>query len=373
MNPPHGVPLLGLIVIAVPLVIYLVGALSVARREIKHPDDFFIAYRKVGITAFASSSIAYAFQVSTIYPFLLWGASNFYFVPAVNTLCWGVGILIFYLCFDRYKQFIGEHDTLHGFLGHQYGQSVRITASWLTIIGFVGFAIAETYFGSKVLLAFIQHGPVFYGIIAATLLFVYGYICYGGQVSSIRTDQLQLIFAYGGVFGVMLYLLYLLVVNGIHPPGPLAIGFIVLLLWIPIILWIRKFRFIRFSEVESKTNKAINAFLNSAIAIILILVLAGAVFKSLQPDFHPGVGNLLNLEGFGIPGLLSLIILPLAWQFVDLTNWQRLLAVRADDQGNVAELHKSIRKGLLTYAIESPFTWAIFLFFWPDPRKVDMT
>jgi Na+/proline symporter len=73
MNLPNGAPLLGIIVIAIPLIIYIVGALSVARREIKHPDDFFVAYRKVGVTAFSSSSIAYAFQVSTVYPFLLWG------------------------------------------------------------------------------------------------------------------------------------------------------------------------------------------------------------------------------------------------------------------------------------------------------------
>jgi hypothetical protein len=64
-----------------------------------------------------------------------------------------------------------------------------------------------------------------------------------------------------------------------------------------------------------------------------------------------------------MPGLLSLIILPLGWQFVDLTNWQRLLAVRAHEHNDIATLHQSIRKGLLTYAVESPFTWAIFLFF----------
>src|SRR6266480_3505498 len=113
MNP-HGVPIVGIIVIGIPLLIYILGALSIARRDIRHPDDFFIAYRKVGVTAFSSASVAYAFQVSTIYPFLLWGASNFYFVPAVNTICWGLGILLFYSCFDRYKQFIGHDVTLHG-------------------------------------------------------------------------------------------------------------------------------------------------------------------------------------------------------------------------------------------------------------------
>jgi hypothetical protein len=203
-------------------------------------------------------------------------------------VCWGLGILIFYLCFDRYKEFIGEHVTLHGFLGHRYGQSVRITASWLTIIGFIGFAIAETYFGSKVLLTFIQQGPIFYGIIAATLLFVYGYICYGGQVSSIRTDQLQLIFSYGGVFGVMLYFLYLLLGNGIRAPTPLVLGFFILAIWIPGIFWIRKFKFIRLSEAEGRTTNLINACLNVAIVVILILLWGTAIFKIVQRDSRPG-------------------------------------------------------------------------------------
>lgn len=356
--------MLGAIIIGIPLLIYIVGALSVARRDLSHPDDFFVAYKKVGVTAFSSSSIAYAFQVSTVYPFLLWGASNFYFVPAVNTLCWGLGILLFYLCFNRYKQFIGQDLTLHGFLGKQYGVSVRVVASYLTVIGFLGFAIAETYFGSKVLLTVVENKNVFYAIVALTLLFVFSYIAYGGQLSSIRTDQLQLIISYVGIFGIMLYFFYLLLVNGASTSGALSFSFLILLIYIPIILIIRKFRFIKFSEEDTKTNRVINQILNTAICSLLILILCVAIYKVvLQRDFKPSVSNLINLEGFGIPGLLTLAVLPLCWQFVDLTNWQRLLAVKADREENAENLHLNIRKGLLIYAIESPFTWMIFLFF----------
>lgn len=192
---------LGILVIALPLTVYVLGALSVAPSDIKHPDDFFVAYKRVGTTAFSSSSIAYAFQMSTIYPFVAWGASHFYFVPAVNTICWGLGIWIFYGCFERYKQFIGTDLTLHGFLGQHYGTKIRQIASWLTIIGFLGFAISETYFGSKVLLSLISDKSFwFYALILGAMLLVFGYIAYGGQISSLRTDQLQLMISYiGGV------------------------------------------------------------------------------------------------------------------------------------------------------------------------------
>lgn len=355
--------MIGIIVIAIPLLIYVIGALSVAKRDLTHPDDFFIAYKKVGVTAFSSSSIAYAFQVSTIYPFLLWGASNFYFVPAVNTICWGFGIFLFYLCFNRYKQFIGQDFTLHGFLGSQYGLSVRVVASYLTIIGFLGFAIAETYFGSKVLLSVVENKNVFYTIVLVALLFVFGYIAYGGQLSSIRTDQLQLIISYIGVFGLMLYFFYLLLSNNVNITGSLSLSLLILLIYIPIVLFYRKFRFVKFSEENSKINKIINQTLNFAVSILLVLILGIATYKLLQSGFNFNISNLINVEGFGVPGLLSLMLLPMCWQFVDLTNWQRLLAVKPTTQNNTDSLHQNIRKGLLIYAIESPFTWIIFLFF----------
>jgi len=67
----------GALIILIPLLIYVIGAFSVKQKDLSHPDDFFVAYKKVGVTAFSSSSVAYAFQVSTIYPFLLWGAGYF--------------------------------------------------------------------------------------------------------------------------------------------------------------------------------------------------------------------------------------------------------------------------------------------------------
>ncbi|MFM2224728.1 MAG: hypothetical protein RJA07_930 [Bacteroidota bacterium] len=355
--------LLGIIVIAIPLLIYVIGALSVARKDLTHPDDFFLAYKKVGVTAFSSSSIAYAFQVSTIYPFLLWGASNFYFVPAANTICWGLGIFIFYLCFNRYKKFIGQGLTLHGFLGKQYGVSVRVVASYLTIIGFLGFAIAETYFGSKVLLSIIDNKNLFYIVVIIALLFVFGYIAYGGQLSSIRTDQLQLIISYIGIFGLMLYFFYLLLRNSSNISGALSLSFLILLIYIPIVLFFRKFRFINFNEEDTKTNKFINQILNSAIGVLMVSILGIAAYKLFQTGFNFPISNLINVEGFGVTGLLSLIVLPLCWQFVDLTNWQRLLSVKPTTVNDTESLPQNIRKGLLIYAVESPFTWIIFLFF----------
>lgn len=355
--------MLGVIIISIPLLIYLIGAFSVKKKEFSHPDDYFVAYKKVGVTAFSSSSIAYAFQVSTIYPFLFWGASKFYFVPAVNTIGWGLGILLFYFSFSKYKQFIGSDLTLHGFLGKYYGLSVRKVASYLTIIGFFGFALAETYFGSKVLLSIVADKNLFYLIIFIALIFVYGYITYGGQISSIRTDQLQLIIAYAGIFGLILYFMYLSLINNILSIDILPISYVILVIYIPIILFIRKFRFIKLSEVDSFVTRTLNLYLNIFISLLLIFLFLFSIYNLFKSDLSFNLSGFFNIEGFGIPGLISLTILPLCWQFVDLTNWQRLLSVKADTKDEIESLHKNIRKGLLIYSIESPFTWIIFLFF----------
>jgi hypothetical protein len=99
---------MGILIIFIPLLIYLLAALNVKKDIIKHPDDYFAAFKKVGKTEFTSSSIAYGFQVSTIYPFLFWGASMFLFVPFINSVFWGIGILLFYFSFNKISKYLGN-------------------------------------------------------------------------------------------------------------------------------------------------------------------------------------------------------------------------------------------------------------------------
>jgi hypothetical protein len=355
--------IIGLIIILIPLIIYVSAALSVSRKQIENPDDFFVAFKKIGVTAFSSSSVAYNFQVSTIYPFLLWSISNFYLIPSVNTFCAGLGILLFYCCYPRYKKFIGKDITLHGILGETHGGVVRVIASYMTITAFLGFAISETYFGSKVMLSFMPDKNMTYLVVFGVMIFVYGYIAYGGQLSSIRTDQLQLMISYLGVFGLMLYLLYLVIINAVGVPVVLSWGLLVLSIYIIMVFILRRFRFIKFSEHDSVANKLINNSLNALVVLAFILLFIGSLYVFFTKKQVPDAKPFFNIEGFGVCGLLSLIVLPLSFQFVDLSNWQRLLSVKGDESANHVQYDKNIKRGLLTYAFESPFTWVIFIFF----------
>jgi hypothetical protein len=345
---------MGMLIILLPLLIYLVAALMVKKEVIQHPDDYFSAFKKVGKTEFTSSSIAYGFQVSTIYPFLFWGASSFLFVPFVNSIFWGIGILLFYFSFHKISKFLGTGKTLHGLIGETYGIKVRIIASLLTIIGFIGYIIAELWFGSRVLLSIFPSDNWLYFSVFIFIIFISIYLFKAGQISSIRTDQLQLIFTYFGVFGIIIYLLYLILNSGTSVGGELTWGLLILSILAPIILLIRKTKFI-------SLNTTLDKILNGLIAIFFVSIIALSILVVFKNSQSYEINNLINLEGFGFTGLFSLMLLPLCWQFVDLTNWQRLLSVEVPESSS--EINQNVKSGLLNFAIESPFTWILFIVF----------
>jgi hypothetical protein len=352
--------MIGPFLVAVPIAIYLMAALSVRREDVRLPDTFFTAHRKVDVTVFSTSSIAYAFQMSTIYPFIVWGASTFFFVPIVNTLFWGVGILLFQLSFRRYESFVGRDQTLHGLLGDHYGNSIRKLASYLTITGFLGFAVAELYFGSQVLLSISQGKHIVYISIVGVSTLVYIYIAYGGQLSSMRTDQLQLAISYLGFFGIILYFLYVIFSSQSRINPALTIASLVGAIYIPYVLYKRRGRFLRLGF----GNHAVIAggeFLNALIVLMLLAIWAFLLLLLRKGTVPTRPSSFFDLTGFGLPGLLSLAILPLCFQFVDLTNWQRLLSVRPSSV-STGQLRKDIGRGLLIYSVESPFTWLVALF-----------
>jgi hypothetical protein len=351
---------LGLALIAIPIIAFLSAAFSARRDDLNSPDVFYTAHRRVDVTVFSTSSVAYAFQMSTIYPFMIWGASHFFLVPIVNTVCWGLGIYLFNLCFTRYQGFVGRDQTLHGFLGAQYGSPIRKLASYLTITGFLGLAIAELYFGSQVLVAIAPSRAAVYGCIIGVSLVVYAYIAYGGQVSSMRTDQLQLAISYIGFFGIGVYLLYVLATtSSAHASYALKIALGVCLVYIPSLIYIRRGRFIGFG-IRRGFGAVVRRTLNVSIVALLVALCITALYVLCAGSSTGQASTFFDLTGFGVPGLISLALLPLCFQFVDLTNWQRLLSVKPDPKRNVGA---DIGRGLLIYAAESPFTWLFALFF----------
>lgn len=353
---------LGILLVGLPLLFYLVSSFTIPKDSIRQPNDFFIAYKKVGTTPFSNSSIAYAFQIATVYPFLAWAASRMFLVPLLNAAFWGLGIVFFMYCIPKLKEFIGSDLTLHGFLGNKYSSSIRRLTSFLTIVGLLGVAVAEVVWGSQVLLPIIKDKPTLYLVLFSFVFLVLLYISYGGQISSIRTDQLQLIFCYTGVFGLMVYLILIDLVRA--PPSTdymLRLFLILLVVYIPILLFLRKGKFLTAEDEVNKFSRVVTIAANGLLNVFLVLLFIGSLVILTKVRSQANFGELFNLRGFGLTGAISLILLPLCWQFVDMTNWQRILAVQENQVQEYTSYASRIKKGYVLYALESPFTWILFL------------
>jgi len=259
--------------------------------EITSPDDFFIAYKKVGSTPFANSSIAYGFQVATVYPFIVWAATGSILLALANTLFWGIGILLFSLVIPKLKNFIGTDKTLHGFIGEKYNShKLRIITSYLTILGIAGVALAEIVWGSSILSILIGDSkPAMYLILFFMILYVLLYILKGGQLSSIKTDQIQLMFSYLGVFVIIGYSIFTVVKNSIPLNFITSLSAILLIISLSGILIYRKFSFLKPQESTHKYAK-VSKLSNVVISALFIMVILLALF--LLPKVNlAGISN----------------------------------------------------------------------------------
>lgn len=349
----------GLVVLLIPLLIYLFFGLRLPKGQLQTPNDFFLAKRQVRTMPFSNSSIAYGFQVATVFPFLMWGAWKVLLVPIANAIFWGVGILLFAWALPRLRDFLGKDYTLHRFLSEKYGGSIsiRFATSLVTVIAMWGVILAEIIWGSQVITAIVPKSDFFYIAIFLMAFYVLVYVSYGGQPSSILTDQSQLVFSYVGVFG-LLTVLMILGGTGHVPVDPVGwIGAIFFFIVVIGVFLLRRFRFLE------KGSGRIASLQNLLLCASLVAFLAGCGAYAFRAPTNWGTTDLgvFRKPGdyFGWPGLVAMILLPISYQFVDMTGWQRILSVRNAD--GEAPPVREIRRGVFLYALESPLTWLSML------------
>lgn len=343
-----------LLILAIPLLIYVLSSVTVPKNVNETPAGFFTAFRQVSTTPFANSSIAYAFQVATAYPFLTWAVAGIVLLPALNAVFWGIGIILFSMALPRLSALFGTDNTLHSFLGSAYGsKAIQLTTSILTIVGLLGIALGEITWGSQAIAVVVRHHDTTYLIMAIMVLCVFAYIGIGGQASSMRTDQLQLIFAYVGVLSLMGVLF--MRTWGLHRVSELTrwAGAGALLYSVAIVIS-RRGKIL----VRTDTLNSFGMYTTRVANVLTVFAFAAVILGATRMlPLHASLGPLLSTTGFGLPGVLSMLLLPLGFQFVDMTNWQRMLGLQGASEQAVA----SARRGLRQFALESPFTWVIFL------------
>lgn len=352
--------ILPILFVLAPLAIYLVVALRKGRTPVT-ADEFFESRGLISPSEFANSSVAYGFQIASVSVFFAFGF--FYGLGGiVNPLFWGIGILFFMLVVGKLGEFFGTTQTLHGFLGKRYdSRAIAVIASLMTLIGFLGAFTAELAWGSYVL-AIISPNPWFIGISMTVMAAIVAwYVTRAGNLSVVKTDQYQLVFAHAAFVVLVVFAITLLHWQSAQAK---AIGFI-LSIATAVMLALVAFSIIR--QLRDKREPGIPDVGRSISLIILAMMILGgivsvinAVIFSSSLDAMRTALEDTRLYDFnqGTFNLLSVALMPLCWQFADVTMWQRLGATRLPPADHPNRFG-AIRKGLLRYAIESPITWLL--------------
>lgn len=347
-----------------PVLIYLVAALLERRRTVAS-SEFFLAANQVSSFEFANSSIGYGFQIASVSVFFAWGYL-YGFGALVNPIFWGVGIVLFGFLLPRMSSYLGSGKTLHGYLGERYNsRELEVIASIVTLIAFLGTFVAELAWGSAVFKMFSSDPVIVGAIITGMAIVIAIYLVRAGQLNAMRTDQVQLVFTYFGFLALGVSLIWLAGDGGAEDRATsliLSLALAICLVVMSLMIW-RQIRVER--RLVTTERFTLTHFVRPALLVLLavaVFVLAANLFRT-WPDTEsvPVVVTSPTFLNFsqGTANLLALALLPLFWQFVDVTMWQRLAAVQLplDAEQKQRDRLRPIRVGLQRFAFESPVTW----------------
>jgi len=331
------------------LLIYLVQARS-SRNSPNHedPDRFFLSTHAHSKEEYGSAQIAYFLQMATVYPFFLFSISGQWWLAIWNTLLYIVGILFFLRALPHFHagglDLVGRSSTPHALIAsvHQ-APRLRTFASFLSMIAFTGLALFETVWGTAALKMVLgDNHYLYYVSILVFAFYLITVMWIGGQHAEIRTAQWQLVIAYIGLHLITGWILW-------QYPGILTKTDAPILFAAIFVAggWTIARRIIHWRQDGRLEMKLLNAAAVLSLGFVLYAIAATPGFFS---------GSLLTAKPFVLPDywgwmLFTLGFMPIFFQFVDMTNWQRLSALRGDD------VIKSARSGLWQFVVESPLSW----------------
>lgn len=181
------------------LVILIVGVFSY--RKIKGADDFFIAGRNAGTLELTGSLLATILGSSAIL-----GSVNFAFgkgwAGAWFMLCAALGLTVLYPMIGRLRKFKGYN--LPSLMGSFYGDEVKVIASLIIPIAWTGI-VASQIMGASQIIGVYTDISYTQGILISGIVFIL-YTALGGQLSIIKTDFIQFLLIFIGVYACFHYI-----------------------------------------------------------------------------------------------------------------------------------------------------------------------
>ena len=168
----------------------------VSRIKARQADDFFVAGRK-GSSLFITGSLL----ATIIGGSATIGMAGLGFKQGLTGAWWllagSIGLLFLGLFFARRIRKFALY-TLPELIEKQYDRRMALAASILIVVAWIGVVAAQIIAAGKILSILGMGDPVLWMVIF-TLIFV-AYTMLGGQYAIIRTDLLQAVIIFGGIF-----------------------------------------------------------------------------------------------------------------------------------------------------------------------------
>ena len=389
-------PALTFIPVIVCLGLGLVPACLLRRRTYARAQDYFVASEHAPPSLIQNSSIAYALQMAIFGPFFAWGANGDFWPAIISSAFFALGVYLIYILRRPVLDFLdsalsqNRSITVHEFIAKQHGNDarVRLLASSLTVFAFLGLALTQILALAALLKPMLfSSAAVSYLFVCCLLLLMALYTILSGNSGVMRSIQLQLGMLYFGLFGSTALLLYLLTsaLRPIPPHGTLALAFVAACC--TIMVFYRRSRYVDTSPIRTVSDGSEAAdlspelaaarlfirfekILNVCISVFAVLVVVVASMGLSAEGFlqivHNGSVALQSGTSMSGIGLTALLLLPLFYPIVDLTNWQRIAAFEKD--GVPREIAPRLRAAMLgkifrTYAVESLLIWLFMCMF----------
>lgn len=342
----------GIIVsIGLMLLIYLIQARrSRAVSGYPDPDRFFLSSHAHSKEEYGSAQIAYFLQMATIVPFFSFAFGGLWWLAAWNTVLYIIGILLFIYLLPRFNSgsldLVGRSSTPHALIASVHREPrLRSLASWLSMLAFLGLTLFEMVWGTKALqLVLGGNDYLYYLSISLFALYLVTVLWIGGQRAEIRTAQWQLVIAYIGLHLITGWVLS-------EHPGVLAqtdAPFVFVAIFAAG-LWTIGRRVVHWKQDGRLEMIGLNAASVLSLSYVLFQIADTPGFFStsiltMRPIAWPEKWVLISM-------LFTLGWMPLVFQFVDMTNWQRLSALK--NEGSIS----SAKSGLWQFVVESPLSW----------------
>ena len=186
--------------------IYFAGMLVigfVSRGKTKSADDFFVAGRKSSSLFITGSLLATIIGGSATV-----GMAGLGFKQGLTGAWWllagSIGLIILGIFFAKKVRSFALY-TLPQLVEKQYDRRMSLASSILIVIAWIGIIAAQIVAAGKIVSILGMGSPVLWMVIF-TVVFV-AYTVLGGQYAIIRTDIVQTLIIFGGIFGGLALLL----------------------------------------------------------------------------------------------------------------------------------------------------------------------